>query len=478
LIASFLIAGSSIAAEGCAEGKDAGGAWPAFGHDLSNTRSQPQEDELTPDTVPLLLPKWTFSVAGGEGEGNFQSTPVVADGCLYAGTNTGWIFALNADTGELVWKTNLASSDLLAGLSGGVFALAVGDGRVYANVSRSGGPYTVALDQRTGKELWKTVVAKEDGSYTNSSVALIEGMVFIGISGPEDVGPKVRHPGGFALLDADTGKLITRTYTVSKADDARGLKGASLWGTPVYDSKTGYMYDGTGQPANKDREHSYSNAILKIDVDRGRGTFGEIVGSYHGDYDDRADVDFGGSPNLFTDSKGRPIVTALQKSGKYHAVFADNMEQAWWVRISSPLALGNAGTAAVDKKSVYISGNTTTTPPSTNDLVFGSTEPTPGYLFSLDKDDGTVNWRTPVAGIAEYHLISEAGGVVYIVTTHGLLLGVDASNGLPVVVRSLSADAADPCVNLSSGAIIARHTVYAVCDIGASGNGWIVAYGL
>lgn len=466
---------------GCAKG-GGGGDWPSFGNDLSNTRSQPREKRITPETAPFLLPKWTFSISGAGGSGNFQSTPVIADGCLYAGTNGGTVFALNADTGALVWKRRLNAGGFFGtNLSGGIFAVAVHDGKVFANVARFGSPYTAALDQKTGKLLWKRVVSRQDGAYTNSSVAIVDGMVFIGISGPEDGPEDRRHPGGFALLDPDTGRIITRTFTVSKQDDARGLKGASLWGTPVYDPGTGYMYDGTGQPANKARESSLSNAIVKIDVDRSRPTFGKIVDSYKGDYDDRTDVDFGGSPNLFTDSKGRTIVGALQKSGKYHAVFADTMEQVWWRRLSNPIALGNSSTGAVDKDSVYITGNTQTGAPSTNDVLFGASAeeklPNPGYLYALNRDDGNVRWKTPVAGGVEYHLVSTAGGVVYVVTTHGLLLGFDASNGLPVLVRSVAADAHEPCVNVSSGAVVARHTVYAVCDIGAAGGGWIVAYG-
>jgi outer membrane protein assembly factor BamB len=295
-------------------------------------------------------------------------------------------------------------------------------------------------------------------------------MVFIGISGPEDGPDGRRHPGGFALLDPDTGAIIKRTYVVSLEDDARGYKGGSMWGTAVWDAATNLMYDGTGQPANKDRETSLSNALLKIDVDRASDSFGQILAHYHGDFDDRADVDFGGSPMLFTDSDGNKLIGALQKSGKFHAVFADTMEQAWWAKLGDPLALGHAGSGAFDGNSIYIAGNTQTDADS-------SAAPNPGYLYSLDRDTGAVNWKTPVASGGDYHLITAAGGVVYMVTTTGLLLGLDASNGLPVLVRSLTVDALDPCVNASSGVSVARHTVFAVCDIGAAGGGWIVAYG-
>ncbi|MEA2462015.1 MAG: hypothetical protein QOH90_2192, partial [Actinomycetota bacterium] len=348
-------------------------------------------------------------------------------------------------------------------------SLAVKDGRVFANVSANGSPYAAALDQNTGKILWKTVVAKGGDAYTNSSVALIDGMLFIGISGPEDVGAKVRHPGGFALLDPANGKIITRVYTIKKHENDQGLKGASFWGTPVYDPKTGYMFDGTGQPANKAKESSLSNALVKVDVNRKHSSFAKIVDYYHGDYDEGADLDFGGSPTMFKDKKGNLIIGALQKSGRYHAVYADDMEQAWWARLGDPLALGNAGTGATDGKAVYVAASGQTD--------VEAREPNPGYLYSLSTTNGAVNWKTPIASGVDYHLISTAGGIVYVVTTHGLLLGLNAQDGLPVVARSLSVDAHEPCVNLSSGAIVARHTIYAVCDVAANGLGYVVAYG-
>src|SRR5687767_6945126 len=64
----------------CAKADHKGGDWTSFGSDLSNTRSQPNETELTPESAALILPKWTFSVAGAGGLGNFQSTPVISDG--------------------------------------------------------------------------------------------------------------------------------------------------------------------------------------------------------------------------------------------------------------------------------------------------------------------------------------------------------------------------------------------------------------
>lgn len=59
------------AAPGCAKAKHPGGDWPSFGHDLSNTRYQSKEKEITPDTAAMIMPKWRFSIASAEADGNF-----------------------------------------------------------------------------------------------------------------------------------------------------------------------------------------------------------------------------------------------------------------------------------------------------------------------------------------------------------------------------------------------------------------------
>lgn len=470
MVASIAAVGPASADIGCADGSS-GGEWRSFGHDLSNTHQQVAEHAISPSNAYALTPRWKFSLVSAGATGGFQSVPIVADGCVYVGTNTGWVLALNADTGDVVWATSMTSSPLLVGLSGGIFSVAVSGGRVFANVSASGSPYGAALDQATGEILWQTVVDTDPTAYTNSSVALINDMVFIGISGPEDGPDDRRHPGGFALLDPATGSIIRRVYTVSEAEDARGIKGASLWGTPVYNAETGYMYDGTGQPANKAREATLSNAILKIDVDEDRDTFATIVDHYKGNYDETLDVDFGGSPVRFKDADGHELIGAIQKSGVFHAVFADTMDQAWWVRLADAFILGSSGSPATDGENIYVATAFNTTRN-------GGTEAHPGALYSIRAHDGAINWSLPHAGAIDYHPVAVANGVVYFVTNHGVLLGVNAETGRPVLTRPMSADVGDACANLSGGASIARNTVFAHCDTGAVGGGWLVAYEL
>src|SRR5213593_1585294 len=86
----------------CASAKHAGGDWPMYGHDYGNSRFQDQELTIGTLQAPTLHKAWAFST---DGKGDFTGTPVEADGCVYVGSNDGWAFALNADTGAPVWQT-------------------------------------------------------------------------------------------------------------------------------------------------------------------------------------------------------------------------------------------------------------------------------------------------------------------------------------------------------------------------------------
>lgn len=482
LLGSLLaIGGSAQAQASCASAAAGGGSWPSYGHDLANTRSQPEEAAIDPLGAPHLEPHWAAAIADASAEGNYQATPAVADGCVYLGTSAGWVIALNAETGETVWAEPAGE----AGAIGGIFSVTVTNGRVHANVSTPDGPIAVALDQDDGSLEWSTDVLYDGpGAYTNASAVVFDGVVFSGFSGGEG-DPEAR--GGYALIEEVTGEVLETVFAIPDEDFEQGYAGGGIWSTAAVDTDSKHAYVGAGNPFNPGRDHRHTNAILKIDLDRGSPTFGEIVDAYKGDVDQyyppvealtqtplctgeipatidnpqcgQLDLDFGASPNLFTDSRGNVLVGALQKSGVYHVAHADTMQKAWTAAVGAPCATCNASSSATDGESVYVVG-------------------TPGgELVSLDVDNGAYNWAAPVADGIHYQDVSVANGVVYTVDTTGRLDAFDAETGAPVNARPMSADAGDACTSLSGGVAIARGQVYAVCDIGVSGGGWVISYG-
>jgi glucose dehydrogenase len=269
-----------------------GGDWPMYGHDLANTRTQTDEHGLGPTAAANLTPAWVFST-GSTGDGSqLTTTPVVSDGCVFIGSFNGYVYGLDASTGHAVWQRKLDAPD--PG-SGGVIvgAAAVYGREVIFLINEFNAPYAIALDRSTGAVIWRSAAfapqlstsAAQAGSYTNASPIIANGFVVAGYSPPEGDSTAA---GGFSLIDAATGALVKTTPTVSPADQANGYSGGGLWSTPAYDPSTGYLYWGAGNPSSKDKQDPNTDAILKIDLDRARSTFAQIVGAYPGNVDQYA----------------------------------------------------------------------------------------------------------------------------------------------------------------------------------------------
>ncbi|HVL80253.1 MAG TPA: PQQ-binding-like beta-propeller repeat protein [Actinomycetota bacterium] len=464
-----------VSVPGCAPSAHQGGEWRAYGNDLLNTRSQPAEKTITPQNVGSLVMGRRFTAPQAQpGAGGFHNTPVIADGCMYLATNTGWVFALNADTGDLLWRTHLAGN--AASLIGGVItgSVSVGNGLVYVGVSKTNEPYLAALDQQSGRLRWKVVVDETPNSLLVSSPVLYDDsdgpLVFQGFMGSEGT---ATPRGGYTIHDAVTGEIVAKDYTIADEDYAAGYRGASIWSTAAVDPDTNYIYVGTGNPASKKIEHRHANALLMIDGDRDRGTFGRIVNAFKGNPDQyfpglhrqpvcdefgdriavvwsqaclQLDLDFGASPNIFTDHLGRKLVGALQKSGVYYALFADNMQLAWSTVVGGPGVPLNSSSTAVAGGRVFVPAQ----PPS--------------QLWALQVGDGRYDWVQPIADVVHYQSVSEANGVVYTVDLFGNLLGFDAVTGLPVLRRPVSLDVGSFKTDggNSSGIAIARNALYVV----------------
>ena len=485
---------SAAALPGCAAADHPGGDWAYYGADRSNTRSQPAESVITPTRVPTLAPAFRFSARDGGGRGDFTGNPVVVDGCLYVASTGGWVFALNADTGEKVWATELPAGSRVYG------SAAVSGGRVYLGVSRSNSPYAAALDQATGALLWQTQIDEQEGSDVYGGPVIFDGIMGIGVSGGaaelDEEETRYAFQGSFVLLETQddpqrgrvAGTILRKTWTVHGPEIEDGYAGATIWSTPAIDpeSKTGWV--GTGNPFQPEKEHAHANAIVKLDFDRESETFGQIVGSYKGDVDEyipldapctdlpgnpppyypqglggcmQLDLDFGSSPNLMRDADGRLLVGVGQKSGVYHVMDAETMEPVWKQIVGFPSAVGGiVGSTAVANGAVY--GPITVA----------------GYLWSLDQRTGLHRWVSPIADGAHWgNPVAVANGIVYTVTTTGLLNAYEATTGALLLSRPMALDVAPGDPPISWGAVsVARNTVYATVGMSALPNGYVIAY--
>jgi len=483
---------------GCGPVGVTGGDWPTYGHDLSNTRNQDHERAISDEDAATLAPVWTFSSNGAGGSGDFTGTPAVADGCLFAGSNGGWVYAINADTGHLVWKAQAPRGGLING------SLAVDGGTVYAAVSKTSrsanctsncvGPYVIALDEATGALKWASdAIDLQPGADVYGSPVAFDGLVFEGVSGGSaelgDQTDRYDFQGSFVLLDASTGALVKKTWTIHSPDTHDGFAGAGIWSTPAVDAATKYAYVGTANPFQPKDESPNADSVVKIDLDSTRPTFGQIVGHYKGTVDTyvdqsklpcvdfmdknpatypqglgscaQQDLDFGASPNVFTGANGRTLVGAGQKSGVYHVFDAATMAPVWQTPVGVPSSVGGiVGSTAVDESGIY--GPITTG----------------GYLWSLSATGGG-RWVAPVAdGVHWGNPVAVANGIVYTVDLKGFLDAYDNRIGTPLLHRPIAVGATTGNNPVASwgGVTVARNTVYAAVGISGLPDGFIVAF--
>lgn len=485
------VAAPASAVAGCAD--TSGGDWTSYGQSLTNTRDQVAETAIGTDNVSTLETKWSIETLPWE---STRSSPVFADGCVYytsygpgigIGTSaTATITAANAETGEVLWQVTYPA---LPTLLPGAYSPAVADGMVFVAVGEPAVPFVVALDQETGEEIWATYLynsAADADLVTGitSSMVPFNGMLFVPFTGADAVG--LSHP-SFYILDMETGMMLKKTLVIEQEYWLQNFAGGGIWATPAVDLETQHLYVGTANPYNKRQEHPRTNAILKIDVNPKRFTFGEIVSSYKGDLDyneelyntpecrylaelvlvgfsffcGQQDVDFGSSPNLFTDSEGRTIIGNFQKSGTYHAVDTETMEPVWHAReLAEPAAGGNAASSAWDETGIYLATDN-------------------GRFTKLDLDTGAILWDVNTGDLGgKYQPVTLANGIAYTLENTGELIGLDQATGTEVL-RMRPTSATDSCESSAgSGVIVAGGMLYATCDSAASGGGAIFAIGL
>ena len=165
------------------------------------------------------------------------------------------------------------------------------------------------------------------------------------------------------------------------------------------------------------------------------------------------DLDFGASPNLFTDGSGHELVGDLQKAGVYHVANAGTMAPAWHTTVGGPCQVCNADSTAFDGRGIDVVG-------------------TPGgTMFSLSRDAGATDWASPVGDGVHYESVSDANGVVYAVDNNGFLNAYDAASGTPLLKRQMSLDTGAPTGTglTSNGVSIAEGDVL-VATSSASGD--------
>jgi alcohol dehydrogenase (cytochrome c) len=233
-------------------------------------------NQINRDTVKNLVPVWNYSFADDRSE---ESQPLVYQGVIYVTTNSATM-AIDAKTGKQVWKTKVEYPPetpriVCCGIINRGAALF--DGKVFRTTLDAN---VIALDAKTGKELWRQKAADIKEGYSMTVAPLVaDGVVLTGISGAE-FGTR----GFIDGWDPATGKHLWRTYTIPSPDEPGGdtwkgdtwkLGGGSTWITGSYDPELNTVYWGIGNPgpfnaAVRPGDNLYTCSVLALDPKSGK----------------------------------------------------------------------------------------------------------------------------------------------------------------------------------------------------------------
>jgi len=264
--------------------------WPLHGLDWREQRHSPLT-QIRRDNLSELGLAWSYATGTRRG---LEATPIVVDGVLYATGTWSVVYALDAATGRERWiydpkvprqKGRDACCDVV---NRGV---AVADGRVYVGTI---GGHLIALDASTGEEIWKTLTVDPAEPYTiTGAPRVVKDLVIIG-NGGADLGVR----GYFGAYETKTGKLRWRFYTVPASKEGpfehpelalaaetwpkesmweSGL-GGTVWDGLAYDPEADLLYVGVGNSSVYDRtkrspgggDNLFLTSILAVKPDTGR----------------------------------------------------------------------------------------------------------------------------------------------------------------------------------------------------------------
>ena len=244
--------------------------------------------DVNAKSISKLVPVWSMSF-GGEKQRGQQSQPLIHGGKMFVTASYSRIFAMDAKTGKKLWKYEhrlpegiMPCCDVI-NRGAALFDNLVIFGTLDAQL--------VALDQNTGKVVWREKIDDYSAGYSYTAAPLIaEGLLLTGVSGGE-----FGVVGRVEARDPKTGKMvwtrpvveghmgykdgkengITGTTNATWPGDTWKTGGAATWMGGTYNAKTGLAYFGTGNPGPwnshlRKGDNLYSTSTVAIDVKSGQ----------------------------------------------------------------------------------------------------------------------------------------------------------------------------------------------------------------
>jgi alcohol dehydrogenase (cytochrome c) len=442
---------------------------------------------ITRRTARRLQVKWIYQLHTTE---TVETTPLVVDGVMYL-TRANDVIALDASSGRPYWTYTHAVSPkarLCCGRQNR--GLAILDGRLFMATLDA---ELLAIDAASGTLIWRTQIADPADGYSSTGAPLVvKDKVITGIAGGE-----YGIRGFVDAYDAATGARAWRFYTVPAVDepgnetwagDSWQTGGGPTWTTGSYDPALNLVYWGVGNPgpdwngAERGGDNLYTDSVVALDADSGALRW-YFQFTPHDEYDwdatqvpVLADTVVGGrtvpllyfaNRNAFfyvlnratgafvrarafarqtwadrIDERGRPVRRAGVSPTPGGVVVAPPSSGAtnWWSPAFSP-ATGWLYVTAYDGAGSFYAGEPTFTP-GTMYLGSGAADEEPNgegrsAIRAIDPATGERMWEFQVHPRSMSGLLASAGGLVFGGSIDGYVFALDAQTGADLWHRNV-----------------------------------------
>jgi len=301
----------------CAGAGEAPGPWPTYNNGYDGQRFSSARQITTANVASL---KRACEAHLGD-IGSFHTGPIVIGQTIYV-TTAHTTVALNATNCTIRWRhVYKPAQEEVYAVNRGVAYL---DGRLFRG---TGDGRVLALDARTGKQLWMVKAGNPlVGEFFSSAPIAWKGLVFIGAAG-SDWGIR-----GYVLaLDAKTGKEKWRFYTIPMGDEpgADSWKipetakhgGGAMWTSYTLDVDAGELFVPVGNPSpdfapdSRPGANLYTDSVVVLDA-----LTGKLKWYHQFKPNDGFDYDFGATPALYTGAAGAKLLAAGSKDGNLYGI--------------------------------------------------------------------------------------------------------------------------------------------------------------
>src|ERR1700691_315712 len=452
-----------------ATGRPAAG-WTQPDADLASNRYV--ASAITSANVSKLGVAWTVPLTMNttHTDGAYATTPVIVNGVVYVQDLDSDVFAISLATGKVLWTHDYDSPD------GGPDGANVVGGVVYAATAKA----AVALDARTGAQLWSRTLIGNDHEGIAMAPGFDNGTVYVSTV-PANV-KTVYGAGGQGILWALNAKTGAPEWSWNQDQNLWGNpsvnSGGGLWYEPSFDAQ-GNIYLGIGNPApifgttsyplgsSRPGPDLYTDSVVKL------SPAGKLLWYYQLTPHDLYDWDLQ-NPPVLTTADGRHVVIDGGKAGILIELDAQTGKLLWQRPVgghdghqNDGLLTEHATPTSHDplpakyclEPSLYggmltqLASNGSTTFAAVNDFAlpasptgFAGSIASPyttfynavGEMVAVNQDTGTVIWDTPLPS-SPFGAATVTNDVVFTTTFKGYLYALDAVSGAILFKTPMSA---------------------------------------